>query len=233
MSVTAASAIRTAIVTNSNTGIGVAAALSARVAARRTRVRKGKGRFDAKAAAKVDEIVFSYIDFLEEVVERPEDLDPAATGEMFLARVTKVVGGNLLTVLTQMGDTRSVRIPGALRAKGKVSHKRHKSHVFGVGDIVIVEQGDTKGKIDSPALLALLDARFSEIGYRVPAGFFSAAKDAAAVAEELAAEEDGFFVFDRSEEAARLLKSRSLRARGGAGAEEEPASDAEVDIDAI
>lgn len=235
-SVSAQSAIRDAIVSNSNTGIKAAAALSSRIAARRSAHRKGKGKFDVKAAAKVDEIVFSYIDFLEEVVERPEDLDPAATGEMFLARVSKVVGGNLLTVLTQMGDTASVRIPGALRAKGKVSHKRHKSHVFGVGDIIIVEHGDAKGKFDSPALLALLEARFSAIGYRVPAGFFSSAKDATDLAADLAAEEDGFFEFDRSEEAARLLKARSLRVRGGAGASAEESEDEkedEVDIDAI
>ena len=233
-SVSAQSAIRTAIVSNSNTGIAAAAALSSRVAARRSAHRKGKGKFAAKAAAKVDEIVFSYIDYLQEIAVRPEDLDPATTGEMFLARVTRVLGGKYMEVLTQMGDTASVRIPGHLTAKGKVSHKRHMTHVFGVGDVVIVEHGDVKGKFDSPALLALLESRFSVIGYRVPAGFFSSAKDSVAVAEELAAEEDGFFEFDRSEEAARLLKKRTLRAKGGAGAaDEEDDEEAPVDIDAI
>jgi hypothetical protein len=236
-SVSAQSAIRTAIVSDSNTGIKAAASLSARIASRRTAARKGKGKFAAKAAAKVDEIVFSYIDYLQEIAVRPEDLDPATTGEMFLARVTRVLGGKYMEVLTQMGDTASVRIPGHLTAKGKVSHKRHMTHVFGVGDVVIVEHGDVKGKFDSPALLALLESRFSVIGYRVPAGFFSSAKDSVAVAEELAAEEDGFFEFDRSEEAARLLKKRTLRAKGAAGgagaADEEDDEEAPVDIDAI
>jgi translation initiation factor IF-1 len=232
--VTAQSVIRAAIVSNANTGIKAAAALSSRIAARR--FRKGKGKFEAKAAAKVDEIVFDYIDFLTEVVASPADLDPAVTGNMLLARVTKNVGGNLLSVILQTGEADTVRIPGALRAKGKVSHKRHKSHVFGTGDVIIVEHGDAKGKFDSPALLALLDARFSELGVVTPAGFFSSAKDAAALAEDLAAaKEETGWEFDRSEQAAKLLKTRSLRpARGGAGAADSDSdSDEEVDIDAI
>jgi len=229
--VTAQSVIRDAIVSNSNTGIKAAAALSSRIAARRTASRKGKGKFEAKAAAKVDEIVFDYIDFLTEVAASAADLDPAVTGNMLLARVTRNVGGNLLSVVTQMGETDSIRIPGALRAKGKVAHKRHKSHVFGVGDVIIVEHGDAKGKFDSPALLAILDSRFSELGYVTPAGFFSCAKDASAVAEELAAsKEDAGWEFDRTEETAKLLKTRSLHAKGGAGASSD---EEEVDVDAI
>lgn len=228
------SAIRTAIVSDSNTGIKAAATLSSRIASRRTAARKGKGKFDAKAAAKVDQIVFDYLDYLE--CSSAEELAlTVQVDHMYLARVTRVLGGKYMEVKTQENKTEHARIPGHLTAKGSVSHKRHKTHVFGVGDVVIVEHGDIKGKFDSPALLAVMEARFEKIGYVVPAGFFSATKDATTHAAEVAHPDDDGFEFDYSEEAAKLRKKRSLRpkkAAGGAGDADEE-EEAPLDVDAI
>ena len=235
-SVTAASAIRTAIVSDSNTGIKAAATLSSRIASRRTAARKGKGKFDAKAAAKVDQIVFDYLDYLEDCSAEQLALT-VQIDHMYLARVTRVLGGTLMEIKTQDNISEKARIPGHLRAKGSVSHKRHKTHVFGVGDVVIVEHGDIKGKFDSPALLAIMEARFEAIGYVVPAGFFSATKDATAHAAEVARPDDDGWEFDYSEEAAKLRKKRTLRvkkgAAGGAGESDDEEEEAPLDVDAI
>lgn len=223
---TAAAAIRTAIASNSNTGISAASALSARIASHRS-AGKGKGKFDARAASKVDQIVFEYLDYLD--VSSAKDLAlTVATDHMYLARITRVLGGTQMDILTQDNIPERARIPGHLRARGSVSHKRHKTHVFGVGDVVIIEYGDIKGKFDSPALLALMEARFTSIGYTVPAGFFSGTKDSTTHAEELSRSDEAAWEFDYSEEADRLLKKRSLDPVGGAGADDD-----RIDIDAI
>jgi translation initiation factor IF-1 len=181
----AATAIRLAIVTNSNSGDKVAASLSSRIAARRSR--KGKGRFEAKAAKKVDDSAAEFLDSLDDCTACADIREIAEEEHMLLARVTKVVGGSLLAVQLQDGSTGEARIPGSLRAKGKVSHKHHKAHVFGTGDVVLVEHGDVKAKFDSPAVLAHLEGRFRACSFPVPAGFFSSTKDAHSVATALAA----------------------------------------------
>ena len=209
-STTAADAIRTAIVTNSNTGDKVASSLSSRIAARKTSARKGKGRFAAKAAAKVDEIILEYLDFLDVCTNAAELREVAEHEHMLLARVTKVLGGGSLQIQTQEGGADvAARIPGHLRAKGKVSHKRHMAHVFGVGDVVIVEHGDVKGKFDSPALLAHLEGRFRACDFVLPAHFFSSSKDATVVALAAAAGEGETWIWDHSAEAAALEAKRT------------------------
>ena len=229
---TAQSAIRAAIVSNSNTGIKAAAAFSSRIASRAS-ARKGKGKFDARAAAKVDQIVFDYLDYMSESTAEQLALT-VEIDKMYIARVTRIRGGTLMDVLTQDNIPETVRIPGSLRAKGKVSHKRHKAYVFGVGDVVIVEHGDIKGKFDSPALLALMEERFDKIGYHVPAGFFSATKDSTAHAEEVAKHGDDGWEWDYSEEAAKILKKRSLRGpKAGCGDAPDSDEEEEVDVDAI
>ncbi len=202
--------------TNSNSGDKVASSLSSRIAARKS-ARKGKGKFDAKAAAKVDEIVMEYLDFLDVCTTAAELQEVAEHEHMMLARVTKVVGGSALNVLTQEGGAeQSARIPGHLRGKGKTSHKRSKAHVFGAGDVVIVEHGDVKGKFDSPALLAHLEGRFRACGFTLPTGFFSSAKDAHVVADAAAAGEGETWIWDHSADTATLAAKRSA-ARTGAG----------------
>jgi translation initiation factor IF-1 len=181
----AAAAIRTAIVTNSNSGDKVAASLSSRIAARRSR--KGKGRFEAKAAKKVEDAAAEFLDSMDDCSVLADIRELAEEEHMLLARVTKIVGGSLLAVQLQDGSTGDARIPGSLRAKGKVSHKHHKAHVFGAGDVVLLEHGEVKAKFDSPAVLAHLESRFSACGFPVPAGFFFATKDAHSVATALAA----------------------------------------------
>jgi translation initiation factor IF-1 len=223
----AAAAIRTAIVTNSNTGDKVAASLSARVAARRVAARKGKGRFDAKAAAKVEDIVLTYLNFLDVCTTADELREVAEHEHMQLARVTKVVGGSLLTVQLQDGTMGDARIPGHLRARGKVSHKHHKAHVFGTGDVVIVEHGDVKGKFDSPALLAHLESRFRALAFAPPATFFSAAKDAHVAATAASAGEGETWEWDHSADTAALAAKRSAKAGAGGGA---AADDDEIDV---
>lgn len=226
-------AIRTAIATNSNSGVKAAAAFSSRIASRSAASRKGKGKFAAKAAAKVDQIVFDYLDYLDEAsaVQLALTYDE---DKMYLARVVRLRGGNYIDILTQNNVPETARIPGHLRAKGSVSHKRHMSHVFGVGDVVIVQNGDITGKFDSPALLGLMADRFEKISYTVPAGFFSATKDAtAAAAEAAAAAEDAGWEFDYSEEAAKLRKKRTVRGGGGSAAAAEESDDDAVDVDAI
>jgi hypothetical protein len=156
----------------------------------------------------------------------------ATIDKLYLARVTRVLGGSQMELLTQDNTEERARIPGTLRAKGSVSHKRQKAHVFGVGDVVIVDHGDIRAKIDSPALLALMEDRFKTIGYTVPPRFFSATKDTSSFEAELKeAEEETGWEFDRSAEAAKLRKKRSLRPSGGAGKEED--EEVEIDIDSM
>lgn len=224
--------IRTAIATNSNSGVKAAAAFSSRIASRSAASRKGKGKFAAKAASKVDQIVFDYLDYLDEAtavqLALTYDMD-----KMYLARVVRLRGGNYIDILTQNNIPETARIPGHLRARGSVSHKRHMSHIFGVGDVVIVQMGDITGKIDSPALLGLMADQFEKVGYPVPAGFFSATKDAStAAAEAAAAAAETGWEFDYSAEAAKLRKKRSVRGGGSAAAAEESDDDV-VDVDAI
>ena len=111
------------------------------------------------------------------------------------------------------------------------------THVFGVGDVVIVQHGDIRAKMDSPALLVLLEERYKTLGYPVPKGFFSTAKSASELEEELKdAEEETGWEFDYSAEAAKMRKKRTLRQKpsGGAGAEESDEEEEEtVDVDAI
>ena len=176
----------------------------------------------------MEDIVLTYLNFLDVCTTADELREVAEHEHMQLARVTKVVGGSAIHVQTQMGGSDdSARIPGHLRAMGKVSHKRHKAHVFGVGDVVILEHGDVKGKFDSPALLAHLESRFRAIHFALPAGFFSAAKDAHVAATAAAAGEGETWEWDHSADAAALAAKRS-GAGGGAAAEEE-----DIDIDDI
>jgi hypothetical protein len=176
----------------------------------------------------VDDITLTYLNFLDVCTTADELQEVAEHEHMLLARVTKVVGGSAIHVQTQAGGSdESARIPGHLRAKGKVSHKRHKAHVFGVGDVVIVEHGDVKGKFDSPALLAHLESRFRAIHFALPAGFFSAAKDAHVAATAAAAGEGETWEWDHTADAAALA---AKRAAGGAGA---AAAEEEIDIDDI
>jgi translation initiation factor IF-1 len=225
-----ATAIRSVITSNSNTGIKAAAAFSSRIASRSAAARKGKGKFAAKAAEKVDKMVFDYLDYLDDATVEGLALT-AATDKMYLARVVRLRGGHYIDVLTQDNVPETARIPGHLRAMGSVSHKRHMAHVFGVGDVVMVVHGDITGKFDSPALLALLADRFEKVSYTVPAGFFSATKDSTAHAAETAAGPVEGWEFDYSEETSKLRKKRTLHRGGGSAA----AGDAEeeVDIDAI
>lgn len=236
-SVTSAAAIRTAITSGTNAGTKAAAAFSSRIA---SRAHKGKGKFAAKAAAKVDDLVFNFLDYLDEA-SKEALVATASVDKLYLARVTKVLGGSQMEILTQDNITERARIPGTMRAKGHVSHKRHMTHVFGVGDVVIVQHGDIRAKMDSPALLVLLEERYKKLGYPVPKGFFSSAKSAAELEEELKVkdpEEEVGWEFDYSEETTKMRKKRTLRVRkgpaGGAGEEsEDEAEEAPVDIDAI
>jgi translation initiation factor IF-1 len=177
----------------------------------------------------VDDIVLTYLNFLDVCTTADELREVAEHEHMQLARVTKVVGGTLLSVLLQDGTTGEARIPGHLRARGKVSHKHHKAHVFGTGDVVIVEHGDVKGKFDSPALLAHLESRFRALSFATPATFFSAAKDAHVAATAAAAGEGETWTWDHSADAAALAAKRSGAGGGAAAAAEEE----EIDIDDI
>lgn len=178
----------------------------------------------------MEELVFDYLDFLDGASK--EGIAATATSDnLYLARVTRVLGGSQMDVLTQDNAAERARIPGTLRAKGSVSHKRQKTHVFGVGDVVIIQHGDIRAKIDSPALLTLMEARFKTIGYPVPPRFFSATKDTSSFEAELKeAEEEVGWEFDRSAEAAKLIKKRTLRPAGGAGAVDD---EEEIDIDTL
>lgn len=231
-SVSASDAIRTAIVTNTNTGDKVAASLSSRIAARKTASRKGKGRFEAKAAAKVDENILEYLDFLDDCTTAAELREAAEESHRILARVTKIVGGENILVQPQDGGASvRARIPGHLRAKGKVTHKRQKAHVFGVGDVVIVDHGDIIGKFDSPALLAHLESSFRALGFAVPSHFFAVAKDAATVAEATAAGVGETWDWDYSSEVVALDAKRT--AAGGGAAATASRDEEEIDIDDI
>lgn len=179
----------------------------------------------------MEDLVFNYLEFLDDATKEGIAAT-VATDNLYLARVTRVLGGSQMEVLSQDNAVEKARIPGTLRAKGSVSHKRQKAHVFGVGDVVILQHGDIRAKIDSPALLALMEERFKTIGYPVPPRFFSATKDTSSYEAELKeAEEEVGWEFDRSAEAAKLRKKRSLRPAGGAGTTDE--EEEEIDIDAV
>lgn len=129
-------------------------------------------------------------------------------GAMTLARVTRAVGGGLLEVLLQDGETVKVPIAGSIAMRGRASTKMDRDNCMCVGDIVVLRGGLASGKLPE-AVADKVKRVFDAFGIAYPKSFFAAASAAAAGAGAAAAVEEESWEWDRGAAAA------------GAGAEAE------------
>jgi len=100
-------------------------------------------------------------------------------GAMALARVTRAVGGGLLEVLLQEGETVKVPIAGSIVMKGRASTKMDRANCMCVGDIVVLRGGLASGKLPE-AVADKVKRVFEAFGIVSPKSFFAAASAAAA-----------------------------------------------------
>jgi hypothetical protein len=122
-------------------------------------------------------------------------------GAMALARVTRAVGGGLLEVLLQEGETVKVPIAGSIVMKGRASTKMDRANCMCVGDIVVLRGGLASGKLPE-AVADKVKRVFEAFGIVSPKSFFAAASAAAAGAGAAAAVEEDSWEWDRGAAAA-------------------------------
>ena len=122
---------------------------------------------------------------------------------MALARVTRAVGGGLLEVLLQDGETVKVPIAGSISMRGRASTKMDRDNCMCVGDIVVLRGGLASGKLPE-AVADKVKRVFEAFGIASPKSFFAAASAAAAGAGAgaAAAVEEDSWEWDRGAAAA-------------------------------
>ena len=130
-----------------------------------------------------------------------------------LGRVTKCVGGGVLQVVLQGGETGTVRIAHKIAGQGRVTdNKRSLPNYFSVGDYAVVSAGDAEGKV-RPSSVKLIRSIYERLAVPTARNFFVDAADADD-------EEDGI-AWDRSDEAAvdaaelEQIRKARIQSRGG------------------
>ena len=98
---------------------------------------------------------------------------------MTLARVTRAVGGGLLEVLQQGGETGKVPIAGSIAMRGRASTKMDRENCICVGDIVVLRGAFASGKLPE-RVAEQVKGVFDSFGVLYPKSFFAAASAPAA-----------------------------------------------------
>ena len=136
---------------------------------------------------------------------------------MGLARVTRAVGGGLLEVQLQSGETVKVPIAGSIAMRGRASTKMDRDNCMCVGDIVVLRGAFASGRLPE-GVAEQIKGVFDAFGVLYPKSFFAAASAPAAVAGA-GADEDSW-EWDRG-------------AAGGGASPAAEAAEEDVDIDAV
>ena len=172
------------------------------------------GRKAVRCIAKNADALDSLLEILEGATNAAEvQAGLKARYSTSLGRVTRCVGGGVLHVVLQGGETGTVRIAHKIAGHGRVTdNKRSLPNYFSVGDYAVVSAGDAEGKV-RPSSVKLIRSIYERLAVPTARNFFVDAADADD-------EEDGI-AWDRSDEAAvdaaelEQIRKARIQSRGG------------------